>query len=152
VSELAEAKERLLRALAEQENVRRRAQRQVEEGTKHAVADFARDLLSTVDNLSRAAASMPDVKPADGALLQVLTGISATERGLIETLEKHGIRRIDPLGAPFDPHLHEAMFEVANPMQAPGTVVEVLQPGYIQHDRLLRPAMVGVVARPREPA
>ena len=91
---------------------------------------------------------MPGVEPSNKALLEVLTGIAATERGLLETLEKHGIRRIDPLGSPFDPHLHEAMFEVSDSARPPGTVVEVLQPGYIQHDRLLRPAMVGVVGRP----
>lgn len=149
-TDLAEMKDRLLRALAEQENIRRRAQRQIEEANKFAVADFARDLLSTLDNLSRAVASIPEIEPRS-PLLPLATGIAATERSLIQTLEKHGIRRIDPLGSPFDPQLHEAIFEVSDSIHAPGTVVEVLQPGYMQHDRLLRPAMVGVVARSREP-
>ena len=146
-AEVADLKDRLLRALAEQENVRRRASREREDAVKFAASGLARDLLSTVDNLRRALESLPEEQAADETLQRFLAGVAATERELLGALEKHGIRRIDPLGQPFDPHRHQAMFEVTDPERPAGTVVQVVQPGYLHHDRLLRPAMVGVARR-----
>jgi molecular chaperone GrpE len=143
-AELSEAKDRLLRALAEQENVRRRAERERAEAIKFAASDIVRDLLPAIDNLRRAIESTPQGKVPDEAVLKLLAGVEATEQGLLEALEKHGIRRINPLGEIFDPAQHQAMLEVTDPTRPAGTVAEVLQPGYLHHDRLLRPAMVSV--------
>jgi molecular chaperone GrpE len=143
-AELTDVKDRLLRALAEQENIRRRAQRELRDAIKFCAADVAKDLLATADNLSRAIASMPRDKAGDEAVRQWLEGIEATERGLRETFERHGIRRLDPIGEAFDPNRHQAMFEVPDDQHPDGTVVTVVQPGYLHHDRLLRPALVGV--------
>jgi len=144
-AELAETKDRLLRALAETENVRRRTQREREDALRFAAANFAKDLLSVADNLRRALESAPDVDTADERTRNLLAGVAATERELSAAFERHAIKRLDPrTGDRFDHNLHEAMFEVENSGQAPGTIVQVLQPGYRLHDRLLRPAMVGV--------
>jgi len=143
-AELSDVKDRLLRALAEQENVRRRAERDRVEAVKFAPADVVRDLLPSVDNLRRAIDIIRQAEAPDAPIGNLVTGLEATERGLLEALEKHGIRRIDPLGERFDPEWHQAMLEVSDPEQAPGTVAEVLQPGYVHHNRLLRPALVGV--------
>jgi molecular chaperone GrpE len=143
-AEAADCKDRLLRALAEQENSRRRSQREREEAIRFAAAGLARDLLATADNLRRAIESVPDQTRADETTDRLLAGVVATERALLDALEKHGIRRVDALGQPFDPARHEAVFEVTDAASPPGTVAEVLQPGYLHHDRLLRPAMVGV--------
>jgi len=143
-TELAEAKDRLLRALADTENTRRRAQREREDLQKYAITGFAKDLLSPVDNLRRALDSMPEAEVNDLKLRGLLDGVAATERELLSALERHGVRRIDPKGEKFDHNFHQAIFEAENSGQPAGTVVEVLQPGYVLHDRLLRPAMVGV--------
>jgi molecular chaperone GrpE len=142
--ELSNVKDRLLRALAEQENVRRRAERDRIEAVKFAAADIVRDLLPSIDNLRRAIDILRQAEAPDAPIGDLVTGLEATERGLLEALEKHGIRRIDPLGEPFDPTWHQAMLELSDPKRQPGTVAEVLQPGYLHHDRLLRPALVGV--------
>jgi molecular chaperone GrpE len=154
-AELAEYKDRLLRALAETENVRRRAQREREDASKYAVAGFAKDLLSAADNLRRALESLPESKAKDERTRSLLAGVAATERELLGVFERHGIKRIDPKGESFDHNLHQAIFETESPEQPSGSVVEVLQPGYVLHDRLLRPAMVGVAKggpKPSEPA
>jgi len=154
-TELADHKDRLLRALAETENVRRRAQREREDASKYAVAGFAKDLLSAVDNLRRAIESLPESEVKDERTRGLLDGVAATERELLGAFERHGIRRIDPKGERFDHNLHQAIFEVERPDQPSGSVIEVLQPGYVLHDRLLRPAMVGVAKgghKPAEPA
>jgi molecular chaperone GrpE len=143
-AELAEQKDRLLRALAETENVRRRAQREREDASKYAVTAFAKDLLSAADNLRRALDSLPEAEVKDERTRSLLAGVAATERELLSVFERHGIRRIDPKGDPFDHNFHQAIFEAEREDQPSGTVVEVLQPGYVLHDRLLRPAMVGV--------
>jgi molecular chaperone GrpE len=143
-TELAEAKDRLLRALAETENTRRRAQREREDLQKYAITGFTKDLLSPVDNLRRALDSMPEAEVHDAKLRALLDGVAATERELLVALERHGVKRIDPKGEKFDHNFHQAIFEAENSGQSAGTVVEVLQPGYVLHDRLLRPAMVGV--------
>jgi len=140
-SELAERKDRLLRALAEQENSRRRAEPERQEAIRFAAAGLARDLLETADNLRRAIESVPDETANDETVRRLLAGIVATERALLDAFEKHGIRRVDALG---HPDRHDAVFEVADAASPPGTVAEVLQPGYLHHDRLLRPAKVGV--------
>jgi molecular chaperone GrpE len=143
-AELAEYKDRLLRALAETENVRRRAQREREDASKYAIAGFAKDLLSAADNLRRALESLPESEAKDERTRSLLAGVAATERELLGVFERHGIKRIDPKGEIFDHNFHQAIFETERPEQPSGSVVEVLQPGYVLHDRLLRPAMVGV--------
>src|SRR5207253_2367565 len=138
--ELAEAKDRLLRALAETENVRRRAQREREDTQKYAISNFARDLRSSVDNLRRALDSVPEAEVLDSRAKSLLEGVAATERELLAAFERHGLKRIEPKGERFDHNFHQAIFEVERPGAAPGTVIEVLQPGYVLHDRLLRRA------------
>jgi molecular chaperone GrpE len=151
-AELADQKDRLLRALAETENVRRRAQREREDASKYAVSGFAKDLLSAADNLRRALESLPEAEVKDERTRSLLAGVAATERELLSVFERYGIRRIDPKGEPFDHNFHQAIFEAERADQPSGTVVEVLQPGYVLHDRLLRPAMVGVAKGGPKPA
>jgi molecular chaperone GrpE len=143
-AELADSKDRLLRALAETENVRRRAERERTDATKYGVTQFARDLLDVADNLRRAIDSVPEAQVRDDATRNLLAGVAATERALLSAFERHGIKRVDPKGERFDHNFHQAIFEAENTGKPAGTVVEVLQPGYLLHDRLLRPAMVGV--------
>jgi molecular chaperone GrpE len=150
-AELADTKDRLLRALAETENVRRRAQREREDTQKYAVSGFARDLLATADNLRRALDSVPEAEIKDARTRSLLDGVAATERELLSVFERHGIHRIDPKGERFDHNFHQAVFEAERPDAPAGTVIEVLQPGYVLHDRLLRPAMVGVAKAPAKP-
>jgi molecular chaperone GrpE len=148
-AEIASLQDRLLRAIAEQENIRRRAAREREDAVRFAAADVARDLLSTLDNLQGALESAPpeSAASADPWVGTLLTGVAATERALLRALATHGIVRIAPvLGEVFDPHRHQAIFEVSDTPHPPGTVAQVLQPGYAHHDRLLRPALVGVAA------
>lgn len=143
----ADLQDRLLRALAEVENTRRRAERSAYEARQYAIADFARELLPVADNLDRAleaAKSEPQGSQADSALVE---GVDATRRMLASTLEKFGVRKIDALGARFDPAFHEAMMEAADDAYPPGTVAGVVQDGYLIHDRLLRPARVIVSER-----
>jgi molecular chaperone GrpE len=142
--EAAEYKDKALRALAEVENIRRRGEREREDALKYATTNFARDLVSAADNLRRALASVPEAEVKDEMTRNLLAGVAATERELLGAFEKHGIRRVDPKGEKFDHNFHQAIFEVENTGKPAGTVVEVLQSGYVLHDRLLRPAMVGV--------
>jgi molecular chaperone GrpE len=145
-TELAEAKDRLLRALAETENQRQRHQRERQDAQRYAAFEFARELLNVADNLRRAIDAVPD---ADSTARGVIEGVAATERELLAIFERHGIKRVDPkLGDRFDHNLHEAMFEVPGAPQPPGTIAQVLQPGYVMHDRLLRPALVGIAKAP----
>ena len=146
-AENSSLRDRMLRALADAENTRRRAERAQREASQFAVAGFARELLPVADNLQRtvAAAERRAGEPVDeGALVE---GVRVIERLLQHTFGQFGIRRIDALGAPFDPALHEAMLEVADGSQPPGAVVHVLEDGYTLHDRLLRPARVAVAGR-----
>ncbi|MBX7145771.1 MAG: nucleotide exchange factor GrpE [Alphaproteobacteria bacterium] len=143
--EIAGLKDQLLRALAEVENVRRRGQRDKEETQKYAITAFARDLLNVADNLHRALESVTDRDQLqDGPLKTLLDGVEMTERQLLATFEKHHVKKFEPLHEKFDSHHHQAMFEIPDTTQTDGTVVQVLQAGYKLHDRLLRPAMVGV--------
>jgi molecular chaperone GrpE len=140
---IADLKDRLLRALAEQQNLRRRAARECEQAVKYAAADVVKDLLPMVDNLHRAIESAR--REGEDSQQALLAGIAATERGLLEALAKHGITPINPGRCePFDPVHHHAILEVIDSDCPPGTIAEVMQPGYTYHDRLLRPALVGV--------
>jgi molecular chaperone GrpE len=144
-AEIADLKDRLLRALAEVENIRRRADREREETAKYAVTGFARDILPVADNLGRALAAVPaEARGKDPAVDALIAGIELTDRELRSVFERHGIRRVDPLGERFDHNLHQAMMEIEDPTKPPGTIVQVLQTGYVLRDRLLRPAMVAV--------
>ena len=144
-AERAQLKEQLLRTLAEMENVRRRAQRDREDSARFAAAPLAKDLLSVRDNLTRAIASVPEEALAeDGQLKAFFEGIVLTERSLMDAFARHHIEAIDPLGEKMDPHQHEAMFEVPDSDQPTGTVAQVIEVGYRLHERLLRPARVGV--------
>jgi molecular chaperone GrpE len=142
-TKLAEMKDQLLRALAEAENTRRRAQKEREDTAKYAVADFAKEMLNVADNFQRALAAIPE-GTKDPVLKNLITGVEATERQLQAVLERFNIKKIEPLGQLFDPNFHRAMAEIDDPDQPPGTVVQVMQPGYIIHDRLLREALVAV--------
>ncbi|HTI87855.1 MAG TPA: nucleotide exchange factor GrpE [Alphaproteobacteria bacterium] len=144
-SEVADLKDRLLRALAETENVRRRAEREREDTAKYAMSAFARDMLSVADNLGRALAAVPaEARGKDPAVDALIAGIELTDRELRAVFERHGIRRVDPMGERFDHNFHQAMMEVEDPTKPTGTVVQVMQTGYVIRDRLLRPAMVAV--------
>ncbi len=146
-AELADAKDKLLRALAETENVRRRAQREREDAARYGATNFARDMVAVADNLRRALDSTPEEQARDETTRNLLAGVAATERELLAALERHGVKRVAPQpGERFDHNFHEAMFEVdgTGPPGIRRTIVQVLQPGYVIHDRLLRAAMVGV--------
>lgn len=145
VVENADLKDQLLRALAEMENVRRRADRQVKDTNVYAISNFARDTLVIGDNLQRTLDAVPaEVRKDNEALNSLLEGVELTQRELQKTLEKHGVHEIVPDGEKFDPNFHQAMFEVENPDIASGTIVQVAQAGYVIGERVLRPAMVGI--------
>lgn len=143
-TELASLKDQWLRAMAETENLRKRAQRDREEALKYAGSNFGRDMLTIADNLRRALESCSNLEDIPESIKPLIQGIELTESALLSTFDRHGIKKLEPIGDKFDPNLHQAMFEVEDDKVAPGTVVQVLQVGYTMHDRLLRPAMVGV--------
>jgi molecular chaperone GrpE len=154
-AEKADLKDKLLRLMADMENLRRRTEREVADARTYAVANFARDMLNVADNVHRALTSVPeDVRAsAEGAFKGLIEGIDLTERDLLKTLERHGVRKLDPQGQKFDPNVHQAMFEVPNPEVPNGTVVQVVQSGYVIGERVLRPALVGVAkGGPKAPA
>jgi molecular chaperone GrpE len=143
--QVAEMKDKFLRALAEAENMRRRAERERDEAGKFAVANFARDVVGVADNLRRTLESAKSPAESDSAKLKALVeGVELTERSLLGMLERFNVKVVEPLGQKFDPNLHQAMFEVPDTGKEPGTVVQVIQPGFTIAGRLLRPAMVGV--------
>lgn len=138
-------KDQLLRALADTENMRRRSEREADTARKYGHTQFARDLVGAIDNLARALASAPEDKSVlDESVQSLLTGIELSWTEIQSAIEKHGVRQINPVGEKFDYNFHQAMFEVPTDDQPPGMVLEVVQHGYALHDRLLRPAMVGV--------
>ena len=144
-AEITGLKDKLLRAMAETENVRRRAQRESADARQFAIADFARDVLTVSDNLQRALAAIPEDAGGDNAALAgLLEGVDLTQKMLTGMLEKHGIAEVDPMGEKLDPNLHQAMLQIDDSEADAGTVVQVLQVGYTINGRLLRPAMVGV--------
>lgn len=146
LKENEELKDRALRTAAEMENLRRRTARDMVDARAYAVANFARDMLQVADNLQRAMDAIPAEAKASGdaGFMALIDGVEITARGMLATLERHGVKKLAPEGERFDPNFHQAMFEVPNPDIASGTVVQVVQPGYSIGDRVLRPAMVGV--------
>jgi len=144
-AEKADLQDKQLRALAEAQNVRRRAQQDVKKERKFGVERFARDVLSVADNIGRALQALPpDLERMDPALRNVIVGVQATERELQSVLERHGVTRIEALGKPFNADFHQAMMEIEDPGVPSGTVVQELIPGYLIAGRLLRAAMVAV--------
>jgi molecular chaperone GrpE len=139
-------KDRLLRTAADMENLRKRAEREKAEATLYAATNFARDLLSVADNMSRALAAMPAEarEQADDATKNLLAGVELTERELLKVFERYNIRKVETVGAKFDPNVHQALFEVPTKDHPPGTVVQEMQSGFAIGERCLRPAMVGV--------
>ncbi len=153
--ENAELKDKLLRTLAEMENLRRRTEREVSDAKTYGVTSFARDMLVFADNLRRAVESVPaDVRQrAEAPLETFIAGIELTERDFTSRLDRYGVRKLEPQGAKFDPNLHEALFEVPDETVANGTVVQVVEAGYAIGDRVLRPAKVGISrGGPKPPA
>jgi molecular chaperone GrpE len=144
--EAADYKDKLLRSLAEMENLRKRTERQVADARDYGIAAFARDILAVADNMERALGALDaDLREkADAGTKALLDGVELTERELLKVLEKHGVKKFDPLGEKFDPNLHQAMYQVPDPSRPAGTVAQVVQPGYMIGDRMLRPALVGV--------
>ncbi len=152
--EAAELKDKLLRTLAEMENLRRRTEREVADARMYGIAGFARDVLGISDNMHRALdAGREELRgSADPGVKTLLEGIELTERELLKALERNGVRKFDPKGQKFDPNLHQAMYEVPDSAEPPGTVVQVIQPGYMIGERILRPALVAVAkAGPKGP-
>jgi len=148
--EAAELRDQVLRARAEVENVLRRTQREKQDISAYAISDFARSLLVVADNLRRALEAVPEEARGEQHMKALIEGVEMTERELLSALEKQGIRKIEPRGERFDHNYHQAMAQVDAPDQAPGTVVDVFQPGYVIKDRLLRPAMVTVAKKQAE--
>ena len=144
--EAAELKDRLLRTLAEMENLRRRTEREVADARTYGVTNFARDILAVADNMERALKALDDEirEKADAGVKALLDGVELTERELIKAMEKHGVKKLEPQGQKFDPNLHQAMFEIPDESVPAGTVVQIMQPGYTIGERVLRPALVGV--------
>jgi molecular chaperone GrpE len=149
-----ELKDRVLRTLAEMENLRRRTEREVSDARTYAVTNFARDMLNAADNIRRALEAVPGEAraSAEGAFKALIDGIELTERDLAKTLERHGVKLIEPKGQRFDPNRHQAMFEVPDAEVPSGTVVQVVQSGYVIGERVLRPALVGVAKGGPKPA
>lgn len=143
--EVGSLKDQLLRAMAETENTRRRLTKERDDSARFGASSFAKDMLSVADNLHRALEAMPEGALEDDAPLKALAdGLKLTEDELLKAFERHGIVKIDPYGEKFDHNLHQAMLQLENTGKPAGTVAQVLAPGYVMHDRLLRPAMVGV--------
>lgn len=145
-AQVAELKDKYLRTYAEMENTRRRAEKDVADARNFSIAGFARDMLSVADNLGRALAAVDPAlrEAADSTFKTLLEGVDLTHRELSKTLEKHGVRLLDPVNQKFDPNFHQAMFEIPDDSVPSGTVKQVVQPGYAIGERVLRPAMVGI--------
>lgn len=144
-AENADLKDRLLRLAAEMENLRRRTSRDVHDARAYAIANFARDMLTVADNLKRALDAVPsEAVAADPAVAALSEGVDLTQRSLVATLERHGVKKLTPLGERFDPNFHQAMFEAPDESKPANTVIHVAQDGYVIGERMLRPAMVGV--------
>jgi molecular chaperone GrpE len=144
--EAADYRDKLLRTLAEMENLRKRTEREVADARTYGITSFARDVLGVTDNIRRALdAGGPELREsADAHVTALLDGIELTERELNKMLQKHGVRKLEPHGEKFDPHLHQAMYEVPDASVPAGSVVQVIQPGYVIGERVLRPALVAV--------
>lgn len=144
--EAGQLKDRLLRTAADMDNLRKRAEREKAEATLYAATNFARDLLSVADNMQRALAAMPAEarEKADEATKNLLAGVEMTERELLNVFQRYNIRKVETVGAKFDPNFHQALFEMPTKEHPPGTVTQEMQSGFAIGDRCLRPAMVGV--------
>lgn len=144
-AENAELKEQVMRIAADMENLRRRTARDVADARSYSIANFARDMLSVSDNLARALDAIPEgARENDAGLKALAEGVEMTERAMAAALQRHGVQKIEPMGQKFDPHFHQAMFEVEDPAVPVNTVKQVVQAGYVIGERVLRPAMVGV--------
>jgi len=154
VREAAEARDKMLRTLAEMENLRRRTAKEVADARTYGVSAFARDVLEIADNLQRALDAVPAEARAnaDAGLKGLIEGVELTERSLINALEKNGVKKFDPQGEKFDPNFQQAMYEVPDPSVPAGTVVQVVQAGFMIGERVLRPALVGVSKGGAKPA
>lgn len=145
-AELDQAKDQMLRALADADNTRKRAQKERVDTSRYAISAFAKNLLDFADNFRRAIDTLPDelVESDDEHIKSILSGLEAMDRELFSTFTKHGITKLEPMDEPFDPNFHEVMFETPSKDKETGTIVKIIDPGYMLHDRLLRPARVGV--------
>jgi molecular chaperone GrpE len=153
--EAADLKDRLLRTLAEMENLRRRTEREVADARAYGITNFARDILAVADNMERGMKALDNEirEKADAGVKALLDGVELTERELIKAMEKHGVKKLEPQGQKFDPNLHQAMYEIPDESVPAGTVVQIMQPGYTIGERVLRPALVGVSkGGPKAPA
>ncbi len=146
LGELEEARQQILYAQAETQNVRRRLEKDAADARAYAATGFARDILSVADNLARALEAIPDAMREDEASKGLVVGLEATQRELLSVFERHGIKRIEAVGAMLDPNRHQAMLEIPSDRD-PGTIIQEMQAGYMLKDRLLRPAMVGVAKK-----
>ena len=154
-AENASLKDKVLRTLAEMENLRRRTEREIADAKAYGVTAFARDMLTVADNLRRATESMPaELKAStDAGIKTLVEGVELTERDFLSRLQRHGVKKLEPQGQKFDPNMHEALFEVPDPSVPTGTVVQVVEAGYSIGERCLRPAKVGVArGGPKAPA
>jgi molecular chaperone GrpE len=152
--ESADYKDKLLRTLADMENLRRRTEREVADARAYGVSSFARDIVAVADNMARAMGALDAElrEKADAGVKALLDGVELTERELLKVLEKHGVKKFEPLGEKFDPNLHQAMLELPDPSLPTGTVAQVIQPGYMIGERVLRPALVAVAKGGPKPA
>ena len=149
--QIKELKDQILRTLAESENLRKRTIKEIADAKKYSHISFIRDLVSSVDNLQRALEAVPDDKSQlSEPIKNLVIGLEIVEKEILNTFEKHSLKQINPLGEKFDYNLHQAMFEVPTNEKEPGYVVEVSQKGYLLHDRLVRPAMVGISKKSEE--
>lgn len=152
-ADISDLRDRSLRALADAENTRRRSERELADARKYASSGFAKDLLNVSDNLGRALESVPEeLRERDEHLKTLIVGVEMVEKDLLTAFERQGITKIEPLGEKFDHTYHQAMFEVPDSPEPAGTIVQLLQPGYVMHDRLLRPAMVAVAKGQQKPS
>ncbi len=142
--EITGLKDQRLRAIAELENFRKRAEKDQSDALKYGISNFAKEIINIRDNIERAQSSISDEAKNDEAIKSVIEGIDLIAQSVVSTFEKIGIKKIESLNVKFDHNLHQAMMEIENDELDPGTIVQELIPGYILHDRLLRPAMVGV--------
>ena len=147
-AEKADLKDKLLRLMADMENLRRRTAREITDARTYAVTNFARDMLSVKDNLERALAAIPAEVRDDEKMKGLVSGLEATGREIDNVFQRHGIARVEAMGKPLDPHLHQAMIELPSDEAEPGTIVQEMQAGYTIKERLLRPALVGVARKP----
>jgi molecular chaperone GrpE len=147
IGELEEARQQILYAQAETQNIRRRLEKEAQDARSYGATNFARDILSVADNLSRALDAIPEAMRDDEANKGLVVGLEATQRELIAVFERNGIKRIAAMGMPLDPNQHQAMVEIPNDEVEPGTIIQEMQAGYMIKERLLRPAMVAVAKK-----